>query len=84
MTRPGVPAPGFVVSAIGRVLTASKEEREEMLAFLDSVREKEACDAQQYRFYCDIFAGMSIFSHCPETLPDPAGCFPTGRVLPAV
>ena len=62
-----------------RVLTASKEEMEETLAFLDSVQEKEVCDAQQYRFYCDIFAGMSIFTHCPETLPDRAAFFEQGE-----
>lgn len=53
-----------------RVLTMSKKEEKELFEFLAAYSTKEACEAAQYRDYCEIFAAKQVFSDCPAHDPE--------------
>lgn len=60
----------YRIKAQIRVMTMTKEEEAELLEFLAAYSTKEACDAEQYRTYCEIFAAKRVFSCCPDNNPD--------------
>lgn len=62
-----------------RVLTMSKKEEEELLEFLAAYSTKEACEAAQYRDYCEIFAAKRVFSDCPAHDPERLAFFEQGQ-----
>ena len=60
----------YRIKAQIRVMTMTKKEEAELLEFLAAYSTKEACDAEQYRTYCEIFAAKRVFSCCPDNNPD--------------
>ncbi len=62
-----------------RWLTMTKEEKAELLDWLLSYGSKEACEADQYRLYCEIFAVKRVFSDCPAHDPERLAFFEQGQ-----
>lgn len=62
-----------------RWLTMTKKEKAELLDWLFSYSTKEACEAEQFRTYCQIFAAKRVFSDCPAHDPDRLLFFEQGQ-----
>lgn len=62
-----------------RVLTMTKEEEAALLDWLATYSTKEACEAAQYRDYCEIFAAKRVFSDCPAHDPERLAFFEQGQ-----
>ena len=67
------------LAATIRVLTMTKEEEAELLDWLATYSTKEACEAAQYRDYCEIFAAKRVFSDCPAHDPERLAFFEQGQ-----
>lgn len=60
-------------------MTMTKKEKAELLDWLFSYSTKEACEAEQFRTYCQIFAAKRVFSDCPAHDPDRLLFFEQGQ-----
>lgn len=60
-------------------MTMTKKEKAELLDWLFSYSTKEACEAEQYRTYCEIFAAKRVFSDCLAHDPDRLVFFEQGQ-----